>query len=153
MSDKNTELAVAALAAGTVIDHIPSAALFKVAHILGIEGMTCGVTIGNNLPSRRLGRKGIIKVEGIEFDRSTLDRIAVVAPTATVNIIRNYHVAQKNVVELPSTLTGVVRCPNPKCITNNEPMRTRFKVSGTQNPELHCHYCGCTIMGDQAEII
>lgn len=154
MSDKkSTELAVAALAAGTVIDHIPSDALFKVAHILGIEKMHCGVTIGNNLPSRRIGRKGIIKVEDLEFDRQTLDRIAVVAPAATVNIIRNYHVASKGTVELPQTLRGIVRCPNPKCITNNEPMTTRFDVTNPDGLILTCYYCGHSVQGSNAEII
>lgn len=153
MSDKKTELAVAALAAGTVIDHIPSAALFKVVHILGIEHMSNGVTIGNNLPSRRLNRKGIIKIESVEFDRATLDRIAVVAPTATVNIIRNYQVASKTKVELPETLINTVACPNPKCITNNEPMKTRFDVIDAEGPVLICHYCGRTVCGDKARII
>lgn len=108
MSEKKTSLAVAALQAGTVIDHIPSEALFRVAHILGIENMTNAVTIGNNLPSSRGGKKGIIKVDGIEFDREVLNRIAVIAPTATVNIIRDYDVVSKHVVELPDTLIGTV---------------------------------------------
>ena len=120
MTTKKTELAVAALRNGTVIDHIPSSALFRAVHILGIENMTNGVTIGNNLPGSRVGRKGIIKVDGVEFDRDVLNRIAVVAPTATINVIRDYSVAEKHPVELPDTLIGTVRCPNPKCITNNE---------------------------------
>lgn len=153
MSQQKTELAVSALAAGTVVDHIPADALFKVAHILGIDKMTTGVTIGNNLPSRRLGRKGIIKVDGMEFDRATLDRIAVVAPSATVNIIRDYTVVSKHPVELPSVLTAIVRCPNPKCITNHEPMATRFDVGNPEGPELVCHYCNCHVAGANAEII
>lgn len=153
MNDKKTELAVAALAAGTVIDHIPSNALFKVVHILGLENMSAAVTIGNNLPGRRLGRKGIIKVEGVEFDHQVLDRIAVVAPSATVNVIRNYEVASKHSVELPQTLVGIVRCPNPKCVTNHEPMQTRFDVAGKEGPVLQCHYCGARVNGSDAEII
>lgn len=153
MSNKKKELAVAALAAGTVIDHIPSEALFKVVHILGIENMSAAVTIGNNLPGHRLGRKGIIKVEGVEFDRPTLNRIAVVAPTATVNVIRNYEVASKHCVELPVRLDGIVRCPNPKCVTNHEPMHTRFDVANCEGPILQCHYCGSRVVGADAEII
>lgn len=153
MSEKKTSLAVAALQAGTVIDHIPSDALFRVAHILGIENMTNGVTIGNNLPSSRGGKKGIIKVEGIEFDREVLNRIAVIAPTATVNIIRDYDVVSKHTVELPQTLIGTMRCPNPKCITNNEPMATRFDVANPDTPSFRCHYCNHTVAGADAEII
>lgn len=115
--------------------------------------MTNAVTIGNNLPSSRGGKKGIIKVDGIEFDREVLNRIAVIAPTATVNIIRDYDVVSKHVVELPDTLIGTVRCPNPKCITNNEPMATRFVVSDRETPTLRCCYCNHTVAGTKAEII
>ena len=153
MSENKTSLAVAALKAGTVIDHIPSEALFRVVHILGLENMPNAVTIGNNLPSSRGGSKGIIKVDGIEFDRGMLNRIAVIAPTATINIIRDYAVAEKHVVELPDVLVGMVRCPNPKCITNNEPMATRFDVSDHDTPALRCHYCNHTVDGGEAEII
>ena len=153
MTAKKTELAVAALQNGTVIDHIPSNALFRAVHILGIERMTGGVTIGNNLPGSRMERKGIIKVDGVEFDRDVLNRIAVVAPTATINVIRDYTVAEKHPVELPDTLTGTVRCPNPKCITNNEPMATRFMVVDRSTPLLRCHYCNHCVSGADAEIL
>lgn len=153
MTTRKTELAVAALRNGTVIDHIPSSALFRAVHILGIENMTNGVTIGNNLPGSRVGRKGIIKVDGVEFDRDVLNRIAVVAPTATINVIRDYSVAEKHPVELPDTLIGTVRCPNPKCITNNEPMATRFDVTDKSTPILRCHYCNHCVSGAEAEII
>lgn len=153
MNTSKNQLAVAALAAGTVIDHIPSKALFRAVHILGIENMDNAVTIGNNLQSTDLGAKGIIKVEGVEFDRETLNRIAIVAPSATVNIIRDYAVADKHPVELPSTLIGTVRCPNPKCITNNEPMKTRFDVTEPETPLLCCHYCHTFVSGDKAEVI
>ena len=146
MTTKKTELAVAALRDGTVIDHIPSSALFRAVHILGIENMTNGVTIGNNLPGSRVGRKGIIKVDGVEFDRDVLNRIAVVAPTATINVIRDYTVAEKHPVELPDTLIGTVRCPN-------EPMATRFDVTDKSTPILRCHYCNHCVSGAEAEII
>lgn len=153
MTSKKKELAVAALRNGTVIDHIPSRSLFRAVHILGIEGMENGVTIGNNLPGSSMGRKGIIKVDGVEFDRDVLNRIAVVAPSATINIIRDYDVAEKHAVELPETLIGTVRCPNPKCITNNEPMDTRFDVTERSTPILRCHYCNHCVSGADAEII
>ncbi len=149
---QKTELAVAALQNGTVIDHIPASALFRAVHILGIERMPNRITIGNNLPGKQM-QKGIIKVDGIEFDRDVLNRIAVVAPRATVNIIRDYEVAEKRPVELPETLIGTVRCPNPKCITNNEPMETRFDVMDRSTPILRCHYCNHCVSGSNAEII
>ncbi|MDE7407550.1 MAG: aspartate carbamoyltransferase regulatory subunit, partial [Muribaculaceae bacterium] len=128
MTTDKKELAVAALKDGTVIDHIPSAVLFKVVKILGIEKLPNHVTIGNNLSSGKFGTKGIIKVADVEFPETTLNRIALIAPKAKVNIIRDYEVVEKRQVELPDALLGVVKCGHPKCITNNEPMKTRFHV-------------------------
>lgn len=141
---KKKELAVAALKNGTVIDHIPAEALFTVMRLLGIENMDTSVTIGNNLHSARLGKKGIIKVADVEFPEATLNRIALIAPTAKVNIIRDYEVAEKHEVTLPDNLVGLVRCNNPKCITNNEPMKTRFIVVNRNPVTIRCHYCGHT---------
>lgn len=146
------ELAVAALADGTVIDHIPSAALFKAVKILGIEGLDTSVTIGNNLESHRLGRKGIIKVAGTYFHEATLNRIALIAPTAKINIIRDFEVTEKHPVTLPDTITGIVRCSNPKCITNNEPMDTRFEVVDREDVAIRCHYCGRIVKAADAII-
>ena len=98
MTNNKKELAVAALKDGTVIDHIPSAALFKAVKILGIENMDKHITIGFNLESRKLGKKGIIKVSDTEFDESTLNRIAIIAPHAVVNTIRDFEVADKRAV-------------------------------------------------------
>lgn len=95
MTCDKKELAVAALRNGTVIDHIPSAALFKAVRVLGVESMDKYVTIGYNLQSSKLGRKGIIKVADVEFSQDELDRIALFAPTAVVNIIRDYEVVEK----------------------------------------------------------
>ncbi len=146
------ELAVAALRNGTVIDHIPSDVLFKAVRILGIESLGTAVTIGNNLESGKLGKKGIIKVADVEFDQATLDRIALLAPTAVVNTIRDYNVVEKHPVTLPDTITDIVRCANPKCITNNEPMATRFHVVSREPVTIRCHYCNHTISGDKAQL-
>ena len=118
------ELAVAALQNGIVIDHIPCPSLFKVVNILGIEKLENGVFIGNNLTSRSMGRKGLIKIAEIDLPKETLNRIAVIAPNAVINIIKDYEVVEKHKVELPEDLVDIVRCNNPKCITNNEPMAT-----------------------------
>ena len=150
MTSDKKELAVAALRAGTVIDHIPAPALFAAVRILGIESMDKSVTIGNNLASGHLGSKGIIKVADTEFPQDVLDRIAIIAPTAVVNIIRDYEVVEKRPVNLPDVITGIVRCPNPKCITNHEPMPTRFDVTNKSAVELRCYYCGHSVGSDEA---
>ena len=147
------ELAVAALCNGTVIDHIPSEALFKAVRILGIERMKTNVTTGNNLSSKRLGSKGIIKVADVEFPEDVLSRIALIAPHAKVNVIRDFEVAEKRPIKLPDEIVGIVKCGNPKCITNNEPMPTRFWVVSRDNPvTIRCHYCGHTVTSDKANI-
>ena len=154
MSNEKKELAVAALRRGTVIDHIPSSAVFKAVKILGLAELTDAVTIGCNLASGKLGSKGIIKVAEKVFDQKALDRIALIAPTAVVNIIDNYSVVEKRPVSLPDTIVGIVRCTNPKCVTNNEPMLTKFDVV-EREPEtvIRCHYCNHTYSGSNAKIL
>ena len=153
MNEKK-ELAVAALRNGTVIDHIPSSALFQAVKILDIKHLTSNVTIGYNLNSKKLGLKGIIKVADVEFPEDVLNRIAIIAPTAVVNTIRDYEVAEKRPVVLPDTITGIVKCPNAKCITNNEPMSTKFHVV-QRSPKvvIRCHYCNHAIDGANAPIL
>jgi aspartate carbamoyltransferase regulatory subunit len=154
MSSDKKELAVAALQNGTVIDHIPSPALFKVVEILGLEKMIDrSITIGCNLSSQRLGTKGIIKIADTEFSEDVLNRIALIAPTAIVNIIRDYEVKEKRPVVLPDTIEGIVKCDNPKCITNNEPMSTRFHVINRDPITIRCHYCNHTVSGKKANIL
>lgn len=153
MPNNKKELAVAALRNGTVIDRIPSPVLFQAVRLLGIEKLDRHVTIGNNLESAKLGTKGIIKVADTEFPESVLNRIALIAPTAVVNTIRDFEVVDKRRVELPDTITGIVKCGNPKCITNNEPMQTKFEVVGRDPIEIRCHYCNHTVAGKDAQIL
>ncbi len=147
-----SELAVAALRNGTVIDHIPSSVLFKAVKILGIENLDTAVTIGNNLDSKRLGNKGIIKVADVIFPEKTINRIALIAPSAVINIIRDYEVVEKFPVTLPDTIVGLVKGGNPKCITNNEPMLTRFHVVDRNDVTICCHYCSHTVKSTEAII-
>lgn len=151
-SENKKELAVAALRNGTVIDHIPSDMLFKAVKILGIENLNTHVTIGNNLDSRKLGTKGIIKVADTFFPEATLNRIALIAPHAKVNIIRDFEVVEKHTVTLPDEIVDIVRCPNRKCITNNEPMRTRFNVIDRDDVTIRCRYCGKIVKSADATI-
>ncbi|MDR3137314.1 MAG: aspartate carbamoyltransferase regulatory subunit [Tannerellaceae bacterium] len=140
---KKKELLVAALENGTAIDHIPPARLFKVASLLGLESLENTITIGNNFPSRKIGRKGVIKVAGKFFKEDEINRIALVAPNAVLNVIRDYEVVEKKTLSLPDELVGVIKCNNPRCITNNEPMPTRFHVidKGAETCTVRCHYC------------
>ena len=152
MSEIKKELAVAALKNGTVIDHIPAQSLFKVVSLLGIENLKSSVTIGYNLDSKKLGKKGILKVADVFFPDETLSRLALVAPSVNINIIRDYKVVKKFKVALSDEIVGIVRCNNPKCITNNEPMKTRFHVVDKENVVLKCHYCERSIAKDEIEL-
>ena len=135
------ELQVAALQNGTVIDHIPTDKVFTIVSLLGLKNSELNITIGNNLPSKKLGKKGIIKVADRFFSDEEISRLSVVAPNAQLNIIHNYEVVEKKQVIMPDVVKGIVKCGNPKCITNNEPMTTIFHVVCKENSILKCHYC------------
>ena len=135
------ELQVAALQNGTVIDHIPTDKLFTIVSLLGLKNSDLNITIGNNLPSKKLGKKGIIKVADRFFTDEEISRLSIVAPNVQLNIINNYEVVEKKQVIMPDVIKGLVKCGNPKCITNNEPMTTIFHVICKENGILKCHYC------------
>jgi aspartate carbamoyltransferase regulatory subunit len=135
------QLSVSAIQNGTVIDHIPAKNLFKVIQILGLDRFDNQITFGTNLESKKLGKKAIIKISGKYFADDDINRIALVAPDAKLNIIKDYEVIEKKVVEVPDTITGIARCMNPKCITNFETVTTRFKVVSKKNVSLKCYYC------------
>jgi aspartate carbamoyltransferase regulatory subunit len=132
------ERLVAAIEHGTVIDHIPAEKTYQVASLLGLFDLKTPVTIGFNYPSQKVGNKGIIKVTDKFFTDDEISRLSVVAPNVILNIIRDYEVVEKKPVETPSEIRGIVKCNNPKCITNNEPMQTYFHVTDSI---LTCHYC------------
>lgn len=135
------ELQVAAIENGTVIDHIPAEKTYEVAKPLNLQTLTEPVTIGYNLPSSKLGKKGIIKIADKYFTDEEINRLSVVAPKIVLNIIKNYEVVEKKTVETPDELHGIIKCNNPKCITNNEPMQTYFTVVDKAHGIVKCHYC------------
>ena len=141
MNNNKTSLLVAALENGTVIDHIPSELIFTIASLLELEKLKSSVTIGYNLSSQKIGKKGVIKVADKFFTDEEISRLSVVAPNVVLNVIRNYDVVEKKEVTTPDELHGIVRCSNPKCITNNEPMSTFFHVVDKEAGTLKCHYC------------
>ena len=152
MNDKK-ELQVAALENGTVIDHIPSEKLFTVVALLGLEHMHNNITIGFNLQSKKLGKKGIIKIADKFFTDDELNQLSVISPNVTLCTIKDYEVVEKKEVKTPDHLTGIVKCKNPKCITNNEPMQTVFHVIDKQKGIIQCHYCNNEQNIDQVTLI
>jgi len=139
-----TELYVAKIKDGTVIDHITGGHALDVVRILGITGREKGtITIAINVPSKRFKAKDIVKIEGRELNPQEVHKIALLAPHATINIIRDYKVAKKQEVQLPKAIENIIKCANPACISNsNEPVRTKFYVDCDEPLLLKCHYCG-----------
>ena len=135
------ELTISAIKDGTVIDHIPSDAAFKVAKILDLAGVTGIISVATNLSSKTMGKKGIIKVSDKSLTKDEADKIALIAPNATVNIIKGYDVKQKIKVEIPKIINRIIKCSNPNCITNNEKIPTKFYVLRKEPLRVKCHYC------------
>lgn len=140
MTEKRLE--VQAIENGTVIDHIPADCLFKIINILGLDKEPNRITFGTNLPSKMMGSKAIIKINGRFCEKEEINRIALIAPMAKVNIIKNFEVVEKRRVTVPERIEGFVKCANPKCITNVEPVSTSFTVINNDGEiSLHCKYC------------
>ncbi|GGM54340.1 aspartate carbamoyltransferase regulatory subunit [Halarchaeum rubridurum] len=140
MTEKDTELRISKIRDGTVIDHVPAGEALHVLAILGIDGSGGeGVSLGMNVPSETMGHKDIVKVEGREMSQAELDVLSLIAPDATVNIVRDYAVAEKTEIEPPEQVAGLLSCPNRHCITNaGEPVETRFDVL---DEGVRCAYC------------
>ena len=128
------ELQVAAIENGTVIDHIPSEKTYEVARLLHLTDIDVPT-------SKRLGKKGIIKITNKYFTDEEISRLSVIAPNVVLNIIKDYEVVEKKMVVTPNELHGIIKCNNPKCITNNEPMDTFFTVIDKEKGIVKCHYC------------
>ena len=150
---KRQEMLVAALQNGTVIDHIPSAKLFKVINVLHLEKMKTAVTVGFNLKSKKMGHKSIIKIADKFFTDEELNQLSVITPNVTLAIIRDYEVVEKKEVKMPEELYDIVKCANPKCITNNEPMRTHFHVLDKETGILQCHYWNKEVKVNEVKLV
>lgn len=138
------ELYVKKIEDGSVIDHITSGFALDVLKILGIDGKDGEVvSVAMNVESKRQQHKDIVKIQNRELKPSEVDKIALIAPNATINIIRNYGVASKQVVQLPPSIKGILKCDNPSCISNSrEPVEPQFGVDQKEPIRLRCHYCG-----------
>jgi aspartate carbamoyltransferase regulatory subunit len=136
------KLKVKSIKNGTVIDHITSNKALSVLRILGLPDEKRTVTVAMNVSSSQMGSKDIVKIEGRELKPKEVDKIALIAPLATINIIRDYEIAEKSKVTLLEEINDILECPNPNCITNtDEPVKTKFHVTGKKPVSLRCYYC------------
>lgn len=149
-----TKLKIKAIENGTVIDHITANKSLHILKILGLpDNETQNVTIAMNVSSSEIGRKDIVKIENRELDHSELSQIALIAPKATINIIRNFEPVKKQKIMLPETITSIIKCTNPKCITNfaNEPITPKFNVIEEYPPVVRCYYCEKLIQTEEID--
>ena len=136
------ELVVSALENGTVLDHIPAENVYKAIDLLNLRGVESQITVGINLASKLYGRKGIIKIADRFFEDDELNRLALIAPKATVNVIRDFKVVEKKQITMPKEIIGMAKCMNPKCVTNHQPIKTKFAtIQNGDEISLKCHYC------------
>lgn len=142
---------VYAIKDGTVIDHVPSGKGLEVINLLGIANDQDTVTLGMHFNSKRSKKKDVVKIEKRELTAEEVNKLAIVAPTATINIIRDYKVAKKVPIKIPDEINGIVKCGNPNCVTNHEPVVTKFQLASEKPIKLYCFFCERTF--DLDEII
>jgi aspartate carbamoyltransferase regulatory subunit len=152
MNSETREYRVTALKQGTVVDHLPPGMALKAIEVLGIDESHV-VTVGINLESKKWGRKDIVKIEGKELNEQEVAKIALLGSHTTISIIRDWRVVEKLPVLLPTEIRGVVLCPNPSCITNSDPVRTRFHVEKEEPLRVRCMYCERVVGKDELELI
>lgn len=140
MNEKK-ELKIPGIKEGTAIDHIPSRVTFKVIKILDLKEFKHTISVALNLKSKAMGKKGIIKISSRFLTQDEVNKIAILAPNATVNIIKDYKVKEKIKVNLPDNLSNIIKCSNPNCITNNEKVKTSFKIINKSPLQVLCHHC------------
>jgi len=152
MPPKLEELIVRKIRDGTVIDHITAGQALNVLKILKIRGREGhGIAMVINVESKKLGKKDILKVEGRELAQAEVDRIALVAPEATITTVKDYRVTKKIKVKLPEKIEGILKCTNPNCISNapREPITPSFRLVSRTPTLLICGYCGTYISHDE----
>lgn len=143
MYTENKTLPIAAIKQGVVIDHITTGQALTIVKILKLPKTKTPVMLGLNLPSASMGSKDILKLEEYTLTDEECDKIAVLSPNATVNIIDDYKIADKMKLELPDKIAAIAPCPNHRCITNHEKVESLFVINkrGTLTIQLRCHYC------------
>jgi aspartate carbamoyltransferase regulatory subunit len=150
MKQQDHTYKVSALGKGTVLDHLQAGTALRALRVLALpEGTT--VMVGVNLPSKRLAKKDIIKIEGYELTRREAAKVALISPDATLSIIRDYKVADKQGLKPPEKFRGLIKCPNPACIVHPENVAGSFVVQGRAPVTVHCEYCERVISEEQFE--
>lgn len=135
-------LSVAAIKEGTVIDHIPAGSAFIILQLLKLSTPKHRISLGLNFSSSSMGHKDLIKIENRALTEKEVHDIAVFAPQATINIIKNYRISSKMAAKLPQAVSRILVCPNPRCITNSESIDTLFHIEEhKQKVFLCCHFC------------
>ncbi len=147
------KLEVSAIEEGTVIDQIASKNTFKVANILNIQDIDQVVLVGVNLSSKKLQKKGIIKIGGKSLTQEEVNKIALIAPDATLNIIKDSEVVRKFQVAIPDSIEGIVKCFNPNCVSNHQKIKSRFHVVNKNPIKIRCHYCERFMGADDIELV
>ncbi|MCP4252503.1 MAG: aspartate carbamoyltransferase regulatory subunit [Candidatus Scalindua sp.] len=147
------KLEVSAIEEGTVIDQIANKSTFKVANILNTQKIEQVVLIGFNLSSKKLGKKGIIKIGGKLLTQEEVNKISLIAPDATVNIIKDSEVVKKFTVDIPDSIEEFMKCFNPNCVSNNQQIQSRFHVINKSPIRIRCHYCERHMGVDDIELV
>ena len=138
------ELKITPIKNGTVIDHIANGLALEVLRIIGVQDLDkdSTVAVGLHVRSQKIGWKDIVKVENMELSPRKVNAIALISPTATIAMIRDFKVREKRTVHLPDRIVGIVRCPNPSCISNqHEPVESEFEIARRRPVVLRCIYC------------
>lgn len=149
----NDTLSVSAIKNGTVIDHIPQGQALGIIHLLSLLKRKFKIMVGMNLPSKRLGSKDLIKIENHTLTDDEANEVVVFAPPVTINIIKNFEVLNKMKTHLPNAMHGVFTCPNPACVTQEEPVDSHFYVGQEGKMiKLTCHYCEKVFHRDQVKV-
>ncbi len=145
---KKDDIRLMPISNGTVLDHLPVGAALKIVEILKLDKAKDAVTVAINTESARRGRKDLVFIEGKALTKKEIDRIGLIADHGTMNIIKNKEVKRKEKISLPKQATGLIKCINPKCITNIEKLATKFSL--TEKPlKAKCHYCEKTISEEE----
>lgn len=153
MTENVRELQITAIKNGIVIDHIPAKKVFAIVEILDLKEYSEVITVAANMHSSSLGRKGIIKIEEKVLDKSELDKISLVAPNVTINIIENYKVVKKMKLEKLDEIIGLMKCDNSKCISNHETINTKFnRVKDSEMTKYKCYYCERIISEEEIKL-
>ncbi len=145
---KKNDVRLMPISNGTVLDHLPVGAALKIIEILGLDRPRDTVTVAINTESRRMGRKDLVFIEGKALSKEEIEKIALIAAGGTINIIKGKGIKKKEKIMLPKQASGLIKCMNPKCISNVESLPTKFSL--TQNPlKAKCYYCEKTISAEE----